>query len=184
MPEIGEESSTGSMRPRGRHAAPSASPTTAVHPLRARAAALIGAVIKWSSPRASAIAAWVMRHPRSSFAGVVGVTVVAALGGTLALLQSTSPVPPDDSASSLVSLVDQPRPTSTQAPTPAPFGPILPAPKPPSSSPTPTPTPESGEELPVAGDGTAVEPTPSPTDEVHPSDKAPGASKKPDKGKD
>ncbi|RXZ72589.1 hypothetical protein [Agromyces albus] len=181
MLEIDEESRTGSLRPRGRHAAPSASPTTAVHPVRARAAALIGAVIEWGSPRASAIAAWVMRHPRSAFAGVVGVAVVAALGGTIALLQSTSPAPPEGSASSVV---DQPRPTSTQAPTPAPFGPILPTPKPPSSSPTPTPTPEPGEELPVADDGTAVEPTPSPNDDVHPSDKAPGAINKPDKGKD
>lgn len=183
MPEIEEEANRGSMRPRGRHAAPSAGPMTAVHPIRARAAALIAAVIEWGSPRASALAAWVMRHPRSAFAGVVGVTVVAALGGTMALLQSTSPAPPEGSASSVV---DQPRPTSTQAPTPAPFGPILPTPtpNPPSSSPTPTPTPEPDDEVPVVGDGPAVEPTPSPTAETHPSDKAPGASNRPDKGKD
>lgn len=181
MPENDENSSPGSLRPRGRHAAPSASPTTAVHRLRARAAALTGAVIEWGSPRASVIAAWVMRHPRSVFTGVVGVTVVAALGGTMALLQSTNPVPPEGSASSVI---DQPRPTSTQAPTPTPFGPILPTPKPPSSPPPTTPAPESGDEVPVVGDGTVVEPTPSPTDEGHRSDNAPGASNRPDKEKD
>lgn len=181
MPEIDEESSPGSMRPRGRHAAPSARPMTAVSPLRARAAALIGAAIEWGSPRASAIAAWVTRHPKSAFAGVVAVTVVAALGGTIALLQSTNPVPPEGSASSVL---EQPRPTSTQAPTPAPFGPIVPTQKPPSSSPTPTPTPEPADEVPVVGDGTAVESTPTPTAEGRPSDKARGASNKPDKKKD
>ena len=180
MSETDQRSSLGSMRPRGRHAAPSASPTSAVHPLRARAAALTGAVIERASPRASAIAEWVMRHPRSVFAGVVGVTVVAALGGTMALLQSTNPVPPEGSASSVV---EQPRPTSTQAPTPAPFGPILPTPKP-SSPPVETPAPEPGDEVPVVDDGTEVEPTPAPTDEVHPSDKAPGANNRPDKQKD
>ncbi|MBT2500629.1 hypothetical protein J7E25_16145 [Agromyces sp. ISL-38] len=181
MPETDENSSPGSMRPRGRHAAPSVSPMTTAHPLSARAVALVGAVIEWGSPRVSAIAAWVMRHPRSVFAGVVGVTVVAALGGTLALLQSTNPVPPEGSASSIV---DQPRPTSTQAPTPAPFGPILPTPKPPSSSPPPTtPAPEPGDEVPAVGDGTVAEPTPSPTEAGHPSDNAPGASNRPDKGK-
>jgi hypothetical protein len=154
---------------------------TAIHPLRARAAAVIGAVLEWGSPRVSAIAAWVMQHPRSVFGGVVGITVVAALGGTMALLQSTNPVPPEGSASSVI---DQPRPTSTQSPAPSPFGPILPTPKAPSSPVPTTPAPEPGDEIPVLDETIAVEPTPTPTDDVHPSDKAPGASNRPDKEKD
>lgn len=179
MPGADAESSPGSMRPRGRHAAPSTSPT-AVHLLGARAAALTGAVIEWGSPRASAVAAWVLRHPRSVFAGVMGITVVAALGGTLALLQSTNPAPPEGSASSVI---DEPRPTSTQAPAPVPFGPI-PTPQAPSSQPPTPPAPEPGDVVPVVDDGTQVEPTPVPADEAHPSEKAPGASNRPDKVKD
>lgn len=182
MPGADAQSSPRPMRPRGRHAAPSVGPMSAVRPLRAGAAAAIVAVIEWGSPRVSAIAAWVMRHPRSALAGAVGVTVVAALGGTMALLQSTNPVPPDGSA---FSVVEPPRPTSTQAPAPTPIGPVLPSPEPPPSAAPASPAPEPRDEVPALDDdATAVEPAPAPAHDGHPSDKAPGAANRPDKEKD
>ena len=186
----GEQEGDGGIvsRRRGRHAAPAVGVASSVGGLRGRVAALVGPLIAAVEPRLAAAGAWVFERRVHVLVVAASVAAVAMIGGAMALISvSGAPQPGDEAAT----VVEAPRPTSSDPGAPSTFPPILPTPGP-ASDPSSPPPPETGTGDPVAdapADPT-TEPTTEPGDpedepdepgDEHPRDTAPGATNRPDK---
>ncbi len=170
-------------RPRGRHAVPT---TPSGEGWRARVASVVSPVAASVEPRIQAAAEWLFERRLHVLIISATVATIAMIGGAVAFISLTGGPRPGDEASSVV---DAPRPTSTDRADPDTFGPILPSSRPPSpfgpSTPKATPTPSPDDE---GGDPEADEPPVEPTTEPTPTDPAgrdtaPGQTKRPDKPK-
>lgn len=176
----GQQSDEPMRRPRGRHAVSKAR-TAPGAGWRARIAAALALVVASVEPRISAAGAWLFERRLHVLIIASTVATVALIGGAVTLISIAGAPRPEGEAATLV---DSPRPTSTDPASPSSYAPILPSPGPPPSiSPTPTPSPDEG-----PGDGATDAPTdptsaPAPT-EPEPPDSAPGATNKPDKPKE
>lgn len=190
----GEQEGDGGIvsRRRGRHAAPAAGVASSAGGLRGRLVALLGPLIAAAEPRLAAAGAWLFERRVHVLVIAASMAAVAMIGGAMALISvSGAPQPGDEAAT----VVDAPRPTSSDPGDPSTFPPILPTP---GSEPTPYPSspppPETGTGEPVADAPPAptAEPTPGPGDPEdepegepddgeHPRDTAPGATNRPDK---
>jgi hypothetical protein len=179
----GEQPDEPMRRPRGRHAAskPGTVPGTA---WRARLAAAAAPVVASVEPRISAAGAWLFERRMHVLIVSATVATIAMIGGAVALISLTgAPRPAGEAAT----VIDSPRPTSTDPDSPSTYAPILPSPGPPSASPGPTPSPD--DEPGDAATDAPVEPTAEPTAEPTPTeeerrDTAPGATNRPEKPKD
>lgn len=176
----GQQSDEPMRRPRGRHAVskPRAVPGAG---WRARIAAALAPVVASVEPRITAAGAWLFERRLHVLIIASTVATVALLGGAVTLISIAGAPRPEGEAATLV---DSPRPTSTDPASPRSYAPILPSPGPPPSiSPSPTPSPD-GEPGDTATDA-PTDPTsePTPTDDSR-RETAPGATNRPEKPKD
>jgi len=176
----GEQTDEPMRRPRGRHAA---SKPRAVQGAawRARLTAAAAPVVASVEPRISAAGAWLFERRMHVLIISATVATVAMIGGAVALISVTgAPRPAGEAAT----VIDSPRPTSTDPDSPSTYAPILPSPgPPPSASPTSPAPPPADEPADPATDAPA-EPSAEPEDtEPRPSETAPGATNRPDKPK-
>jgi hypothetical protein len=163
-------------RPRGRRAAPPAGPASGLRATLAPALAVV-------EPRVAAAGAWLYERRLHVFIVASTVATLVLIGGTVALLQLSSPPPHDEDAAPAVSTS---RPTSTEPAYPGTLAPILPSPAPPSPLP---PLPGTGPDAdsepdpdvaplpPSDGGEPGAEPDPDPTTKPG-RDTAPGQIKK------
>ncbi|WP_156891246.1 hypothetical protein [Agromyces subbeticus] len=160
MPDDELHDGRGPTRPRGRRAAPAASPS----PLAGAVTAVLAIV--------AASAAWVSRNRLATGVAVTALATAGMLAGGMALMQPAGGSAPEQEASTSI---DDPRPTSTRPTAPTPYGPVLPTPVPPTSPPAETTPPAESVEPPVD------DPAPEPTTAPEPGDDHPGQGKGPKK---
>jgi hypothetical protein len=171
-------------RPRGRHrGVPAGAAAPAGDGWRARLAAAAAPVVASVEPRIAVAAEWLFERRLHVLIVAASVATIAMIGGAVALISFTGAPQPADEASTVV---ETPRPTSTDPASPNSYAPILPSPGPtstikPTTPATPTPSPDDAV---APADEPPVEPTTEPIPE-EPAGRPdpPGHSNKPDKPK-
>jgi len=173
-------------RPRGRHARRPA--PVAGDGWRAKVAAVAAPLVASAEPRIAAAAEWLFERRLHVLVISATAATVIMIGGAVALISiARGGVAPDDE---IASVVEGPRPTSTEPGEPGTYAPILPSPGPQRSvvpsTPAPTPAPDPGTGDDPAADEPAVEDPVEPTTEPEPDQprgnpNAPGQTKKPEK---
>ena len=171
-------------RPRGRHRGLPAGAAPAADGWRARLAAVAAPVVASVEPRVAGAAEWLFERRLHVLIVAASVATIAMIGGAVALISFAGAPQPADEASTVV---ETPRPTSTDPASPNTYAPILPSPGAaptikPTAPATPTPSPDDEPEAP------AVEPPLDPTTEPIPEEPSgrpdpPGHTNKPDKPK-
>ncbi len=173
-------------RPRGPHRGLPKRPTPAGDGWRAKVAAAAAPVVASVEPRVASAAEWLFERRLHVLIVAATVATIAMIGGAVALISFASAPQPDDEAATVV---ETPRPTSTDPASPNTYAPILPSPGPaPTFKPTtPAPSPDE-EEADVPATDAPADPTTEPTTEPTPEEPGgrpdpPGHSNKPDKPK-
>jgi hypothetical protein len=165
-------------RTRGRHAQPEAAPSG--EGWRARVATAVALVVASAEPRIAAAAEWLFERRMHVLIVSASVATIAMLGGAVALISFAGAPQPVDGA---VSVVDTPRPTSTDPGDRNTYAPILPSPGPTPTpkpgTPTPTPSPTDDPDAPVEDAPTEPSSEPTPTEEPNGRPDPPGQTKKP-----
>ncbi len=170
-------------RPRGRHRGLPAGAAPAGDGWRARLTAASAPVVASVEPRIAAAAEWLFERRLHVLIVAASVATIAMIGGAVALISFAGAPQPDDEASTVV---DSPRPTSTDPASPNTYAPILPSPGPtptirPTAPATPSPSPDDAE---APATEPPVEPPTEPvTEEPGGRPDPPGHTNKPDKPK-
>lgn len=177
----GEQPDEPLRRARGRHAAskPGVVPGAA---WRARFAAAAAPVVASVEPRISAAGAWLFERRMHVLIVTATVATIAMIGGAVALISVTGDPRP---AGEAATVIDAPRPTSTDPTAPSTFTPILPSPRPSHSAGPTSPAPPPAGEPAAPVTNPPAEPSADPEDtEPPPSETKPRATNRPDKPKD
>ncbi|RZS68600.1 hypothetical protein EV187_1031 [Agromyces ramosus] len=171
-------------RPRGRHRGRPAVVAPAGDGWRARLAAAAAPVVASVEPRIAVAAEWLFERRLHVLIVAASVATIAMIGGAVALISFAGAPQPEDEAATVV---ETPRPTSTDPASPNTYAPILPSPGPtpsvkPTAPATPAPSPDGDPDAP------ATEPPAEPTTEPVTEEPAgrpdpPGHTNKPDKPK-
>ena len=153
--------------------------TAGVHASPPRSAPVVASV----EPRIAVAAEWLFERRLHVLIVAASVATIAMIGGAVALISFAGAPQPDDEAATVV---ETPRPTSTDPASPNTYAPILPSPGPtptikPTAPATPAPSPDDAE---VPATEPPVEPPTEPvTEEPGGRPDPPGHTNKPDKPK-
>jgi hypothetical protein len=167
-------------RPRGRHRGLPAAAAPASDGWRARLAAAAAPVVASVEPRIAVAAEWLFERRLHVLIVAASVATIAMIGGAVALISFAGAPQPGDEAATVI---ESPRPTSTDPASPNTYAPILPSPGPaPTIKPTAPATPSPDDAEAPASD--PAEPTTEPvTEEPGGRPDPPGHTNKPDKPK-